>query len=679
MSDRLSFIAARYAAAIRQLGSGSAKSADAEKLEVLGWKALLDTLWPGIFDAPFTPEHTEFWTWAWSVLVKLRAGALTAEDRNAVLALLPRGFGKSTHAEIFLALAVCVLGQGVFLLVSGTQDLANAHLATVVDLLTSEGVKRIYPHHSRPKKSSITGQHKAWKQERVETEGGAVVWAIGLNVGIRGIRKSKDRVRVFVLDDVDDYADSPQVSLNKANTLGNSVLPTSALQFAVVGVQNLITEHSVFNRIYTRADMMLANRICIGPTPAFDDLRTEFQDGRDLIVSARPRWPERVTIEVGQRFIDTFGLVRFLAEFQHDFTSNKQGLCFSNYDDAVHVITRTEFCSVFGVREPPDRWYKYVAHDTARTKSAFHANVCLKITVSGQNQRLPGCIFLYDPMSFRAGTEPEDVAVRLLESISPTVQTAQGARRWQELIKAALTRVGLEQYQPDVTALLELRRATLAHILPPLVRPLLVQKRFVRMYDSHEADSVRQVHRNVFGLPFEARNPGKERGIDLFNHCLKVDYDKPHPFRPELNGYTRTFVIVDDDKLPYVDALTPDKLHDSDLLRYQFRHWRYTEARMSDVGIAERGPMKMNDDFGNAVQFIFMDGVPVAAELNYAERMEEMIPHGARLDDFPRLPGGGLRPEHELSYVVNRDWARKQVAAKSRIQYFDEYLRPIKR
>lgn len=633
------------------------KRGEQKALEDKGAKAWLGEVFPDLFDCAFLPEHDQFWEWGWKFLIALRDRQELPQDANAFLALLSRNFGKSMHAETFMVASVCVVGYGIFLYVSGSQDLANEHLANIEKLLRSDGVVTWYPEHSRPKKDQITGANKGWTQKKLVTEGGATVWAIGLLVGVRGIRSGKDRVRGFVLDDCDDYDDSPAVALKKANTLASSVLPTSDTSFFVIGAQNLITEHGLFHRIYTRQDMMLAHRITCGPLKAFENLITEFRDGRDMIVSGESNWPERVTYDVGQRFIDTFGLVRFLAEFQHDFASSKQGLCFENYDDAVHVITRSEFATLFGTRDVPDRWYKYVVHDHARTKTAFHANVLTTLAVSSMNERLPGFFFLDGMMSYPAQTEADDVALRFLKRVTPALRINNQTYRWDELIESSLKRENVEAFSADVTKQIRLRRATLAKIIPPAVGPVLSRLNYKSFRMSHEAiNGPGKVYKDVFGLPFQPCNPGAEGGLELFNHFLKVDYNSMHPVAepsaerialvmkqkqcdegralslikegvgPGGRGFTRTLIIVEDGELEYTADVSPERLHDGMLCRYQWQHWRYAAPTLNERGEKEFGPQKMNDDFGNAMMMAFHDNMPQAAPLNHGELVQVYMP-----------------------------------------------------
>lgn len=664
------------------------KRDDARGLEDQGYELWLEAVFPSQFDCEFLPEHRQFWEWGWKFLIALRDRKPLPPDANAFLDLLSRNFGKSIHCETFMAAAVCVVSYGIFLYVSGSQDLANEHLANIEGLLVSDGVAQWYPEHSRPKKSQITGANRGWTQKKLATEGGAVVWAIGLLVGVRGIRKDKERVRGFVLDDVDDYDDSPAIALKKANTLASSVLPTSDTDFFVIGAQNLITEHSVFYRIYSKADMMLAHRVVCGPLKAFENLETEFRDGRDMIVSGESNWPDRVTYEVGQRFIDTYGLIRFLAEFQHDFSSSKQGLCLDNYDDQAHVITRSEFASMMGTREVPNRWWKYVAHDHARTKTAFHANVLGTVAVSSMNEKLPGFFFLDGLMSFPAQSEADEVALRFLKNVSPTVQISGQHRIWDELVSSSLKRTNIDSYSHDVTKLLRLRRSTLAKIIPPAVGPMLMQKNYKTFRMSHEAiNGPGKVYKDVFGIPFQPCNPGADGGLELFNHFLKVDYNAMHPFAipseeriarvmtrdncdadtaietlkgeigPGGKGFTRTFIIVEDGELETSDEISPDRLHDAALCRYQWQHWRYTTPTLNDKGEREWGPQKMNDDLGNAMMMLFHDNLPQAAPLNHGELIQEYLPVAVKDENIEKEED----PEKALKLRMVQQMKRKGI------------------
>jgi hypothetical protein len=136
-----------------------------------------------------------------------------------------------------------------------------------------------------------------------------------------------------------------------------------------------------------------------------------------------------------------------------------------------------------------------------------------------------------------------------------------------------LHRDGLERYASDATQLLSARREVPARVIPQYVNPIIQKLHYVRFMMSHEARTQRDIYRTVYGLPFGAANPGTEGGIDWLNHYMMVDKEREHPFRPGQKGFSRFFLIVDDNKLECPAALLPDALHGSDLARYQFKHW----------------------------------------------------------------------------------------------------------
>jgi hypothetical protein len=189
-------------------------------------------------------------------------------------------------------------------------------------------------------------------------------------------------------------------------------------------------------------------------------------------------------------------------------------------------------------------------------------------------------------------------------------------------MKSELSRAGLEGYVTDATELIRARREALARVFPRYVQPLLQRGNYRKFAMSHEANDVRSVYRSVFGLPFTGVNPGREGGIEWLNHYMQVDTEARHPFRPEEKGFTRFFLIVDDDRRAFPASPSPDHLHDSDLARYQFKHWRNSAPKLNELGVVERGPQKMNDDVGNGLMMLFHDNGVQAAPLNADEQRE---------------------------------------------------------
>lgn len=75
------------------------------------------------------------------------------------------------------------------------------------------------------------------------------------------------------------------------------------------------------------------------------------------------------------------------------------------------------------------------------------------------------------------------------------------------------------------------------------------QSQCVNWQMSHEASSER-IEYNKQGLPFAPWKTGRTRGIEqLKNAFALVENSKPNPFKPDLKGHPKLFLIVDDEEL----------------------------------------------------------------------------------------------------------------------------------
>jgi hypothetical protein len=184
----------------------------------------------------------------------------------------------------------------------------------------------------------------------------------------------------------------------------------------------------------------------------------------------------------------------------------------------------------------------------------------------------------------------------------------------------------------------------------------------------------------VFGLNFTGINPRKEGGIEFANHYMRVYKDRAHPFKPGVMGWSQMYVLVPDRKKDRPVVLRPDELHDHDLLRHQFSHWRHTAPNLTTTGILEHGPEKMNDDFGNALQMGMLNGGLVAEPLTHNEQIEEIIAPELRLNallhEGTSLTGRKtMTASQQMSYQIARERAQQQI--QPRRQQFDEYMDPL--
>jgi hypothetical protein len=617
------------------------KTRYAHQLEAKGYEAWLTTLGARTFTKPLSYFHRELWNWYWDVRLKLLRGESLTPDELTFLAIWFRAAGKSSNIEWCCIAEGGLEGSGFVMYVCSTEQQAKKHVLSIRDRLDSPEIAHYYPGLANPRVDKH-GQQVGWRQDYLATASGWGIVPVGLDQGIRGGRQRDMRFSMIVLDDIDSHEDTPAAVEKKLELISRSILPAGTSDTLVLFPQNLIHENSVLNQIYTRRSDVLSERRVSGPVNAFEELELELDDSADgrkwVIQSCTPTW-SGLDIVDARKFLGKFGRRAFLSEYQHEFNQDREGRVLQNYNDDIHVIRRSDFARVFGAPDVPAGWYKYLAHDWSRTKSAFHANVALKVAVSSQNTPLPGRIFLYDMMSFEAGTQADDVALRVLKSLTRSAARVGRERvDWDELVKASVSRAGLEQFIADTTQLIAARRDVLSRVIPQYVQPILSEQNFKKLRMSHEAKTERQIYRNVYGLPFQPANPGAEGGIEWLNHYMQADSEADHPFLAGKKGAAGLYIIVDDDKYSFPQSATPDSLHDSDLARFQFKQWRYRAAKLTDAGQIEAAPMKANDDFGNALMMLFHDNAVQAAPLTTEERQEEKMPKSLQLATIAELP-----------------------------------------
>jgi hypothetical protein len=564
--------------------------------------------------------------------------------------------------------------------VCATEKQAREHVAAIKGRLESSQVAEYYPSLSRPE-IGAHGNQRGWRQDYLATASGWGILPVGLDQGIRGGRKDDDRFSLIVLDDIDDHDDSAALVEKKLDTISRTILPAGDPSTVVLFAQNLIHEDSVLNQVYTRRSDVLSDRREFGPHKSFEEVELELHPehaGKFIIKSARPTWGH-IDLAAARLFLSRSGHKGFMAEYQHEFDVDESERVLKNWRDDIHVITWDEFEQVFGLREIPARWNKACANDWARTKSDYHANVAAFLTVSGQNEVLPGVTFLYNCMSFEAGTEADDVAVRILKSLAPFV-TAGGVRRsWDELLEANLTRTGVEGFTASATQAIRARRDTLARLIPPLVQPIRAAQHFSLFRGSHEQSSgALKVYRDVYGLPFQPCNPGADGGVEMLNHLMQVDDGREHPFKKGVPGYTRFFLIADEGREAEPRAASSKALNDSDLARFQFKRWRNAPVKLGEGGVVERGPVKTHDDFGNALMMLVHDGAGMrAANLTREELITEMLPPQlqperiARVED-PNVRARRLQAQLILRQKFEQEQSRPRISRRNAVRAWRE-------
>lgn len=274
----------------------------------------------------FADHQAELWEWAWALK--------RDEPSRPFVAVWSRGHGKSTTAEgVVVALGIRRTIRYA-LYVSETQRQANDRVGEISDLLGGDYIQAEHTAFSRRKTNTVTGQNKAWRKDRLITQAGLKVDALGLDAAIRGAKIEGDRPDLIILDDIDNESDTPHATEKKIRQITRKVLPTKGAGVKVLAVQNLVLSDGVFAGLAdtspTGADW-LRNREVSGPIPAVEGLTLERRYDprlgrpRHFIVEGTPTW-EGMDLAACQEAIDTHGPSAFRREYQHEVEDQGGGL-----------------------------------------------------------------------------------------------------------------------------------------------------------------------------------------------------------------------------------------------------------------------------------------------------------------------------------------------------------------
>jgi phage terminase large subunit-like protein len=298
--------------------SARIRRAQAERLTAgrTEWPAWLRECFPGFFSAEFATHHQMFWEHIWSIKPDVRP--------KPFLAVWPRGGGKSSSAEVS-TIMLGVHGERHYALyVSGTQDQADKHVESIAGLLESSAFAARYPTFANRRLGKY-GHSRGWRRNRLHTEPGFMIDAAGLDRAVRGIKAEQVRPDVIIFDDLDDLLDSPATVAKKIKVLTRSILPAGSNDVAIIGVQNLIHEGSIFTMLATHQTDFLLDHLMSGPIPAVTDLEYILDEGMYRIIAGEPTWAGQNLAQC-QALLEAIGLTSFLIECQHDVEDTRGGI-----------------------------------------------------------------------------------------------------------------------------------------------------------------------------------------------------------------------------------------------------------------------------------------------------------------------------------------------------------------
>ena len=338
-----------------------------------------------------------------------------------------------------------------------------------------------------------------------------------------------------------------------------------------------------------------------------------------------------------QEELQRIGEDSFRSECQHEVEQSKIGLVHKVYNDSVHAISESQFASVFGSNDAWKSWHKVPFSDWARTKTKFHANVAGYLAVSSQNTPVPG-ITICIPFSFEANSSPADVANRMLTALTPF---AYEKKTWSSLIDDAWKRTNEQHHFKTEMERMDFLKNSYSRLIPQYSRPILQKYKVRGGVNSHSEDQVRGIFNAGFGFGFQPSNPAKTDALEDIDAAMRIDFNEPHIFDKTKRGYSRWAVLCPDDytkepvfikgmavypPLPYPDDMEGDALHDSPLFRYQMCNRRFADPKMTELGENIDVMQKLDDDFGQALQMVYLKKLLQNVALTEEERIDSLIP-----------------------------------------------------
>lgn len=377
----------------------------------------------------FAPHHADLWAWVWALERGTRP--------RPFVALWPRGAAKSTSAELACAAIAARGSRRYALYICNTQDQSDDHVQNVASLLEGRDFGAAYPKVAARLVGKY-GNSRGWRRNRLRTESGFTLDAIGLDSAARGAKVDEDRPDLIILDDLDSELDSAGITQRKLTTLTHKLLPAGAADLAVLAVQNLVHVDSIFSRLADGRADFLADRIVSGPHPALHNLTYEQRDGRYVLTGGEPTWDGQDLARC-QAIVDDVGLSAFLHEYQHEVEAPVGGM-FDHLDFL--------YCAWDDV---PDLVKTVVWVDPAVTDTDESDAHGIQADGLAADQRI------FRLWSWEDRTSPEDALRRAilkaieLKASEVGVETDQGGDTWRSVYLRVWERLVAEDAVPEGT------------------------------------------------------------------------------------------------------------------------------------------------------------------------------------------------------------------------------------
>lgn len=286
-------------------------------------------------------------------------------------------------------------------------------------------------------------------------------------------------------------------------------------------------------------------------------------------------------------------LAEIAQEIDRNYDASQPGKVFPHFNETYHVITWSEFARVVPQsRNPitdnpkiPDHWHKACGLDWGATGEDQHPAAMVWVTRSAENSPfvIRDCVFVYRERLWGNSPTVGDVARE--------IKAVEGVEK---------------EYVPS-------RRL------------------------SHERSTEQATFQREHKMGWAKWETADNWGISVINEYLKPDMAIRHPFRPQIQGKPRMFLIVADGQgellesesgvLAVTTALNADGLK---RLRSEMPVFHYPESEKGKP-VKEMRPLKFFDDAIAALRGIAGHWFAAAQPLTRQEYRESQLPEEVRL------------------------------------------------
>jgi hypothetical protein len=550
---------------------------------------------PHQFTRPHTEYQKEFWQWGWQIEPEVKY--------RPRIECEPRGVGKSTNAEAWIASMIARRKRKMIAYVSFDEDKASKHFDSIKAFLETPTLIQAYPH-CQPKVATLKNAAERWSRDALITKSDAMVVPLSLQGSSRGWKSpTGERFDVIILDDIDKKGMTVALIAKLLDLLKAEILAAGTDKTLVVMPQNLIHRDSICSQILDHRADILSDRDFRGPYPLLKNYEAEKVNiegdatgAKQWRITSGEAFDPAISIDYAESLLNLYGRETFDRECQQDVFKVDGEKDFREWSEVHHVITYSEFRRYFEAFKVPV-WSEASQHPIIPANWNIGLGLDWGTTVGHPTAvaplaRPPMNAPLHD--SFFAFTEV--ILPRFPLETGEDVPDVSPGR----VVKAV--REALKEWRvADEQVLLRLM--------------------------SHEASAALNTFRidlaDELKMFFSKWKPKRGSGVPQVQELLEIDHSKPHPFRDGIMGRPRIFFIVPDDQGELI-AGEFGKLLVAQPTDYKgFARARFEIPLYSQYNV---GANKIKDDYVDALLGIANVFVVPAQGLTRQEKREQALP-----------------------------------------------------